>query len=193
MPLTPKQARFVRAYAKTLNGTQAVLDAGYAAKDRQQASQTAWRVMKNPQVREAIQGLEERGKLDNSLSAKRVLEELRRIAFVDVRELYDDEGRLKPIKDWSSEHGAAVQQLDVVSNGNADKGDGKRDRVLKVRTWDKTKALEMLAKHYALTVERTEISGGITVSWLPPQAAATPVVEGTVVKALGPGDDDPGG
>jgi phage terminase small subunit len=190
MALTPKMQRFVRAYAKSLNGTQAALDAGYSVQgNRQKASQIAWRVMKHPEVRKAIDGLQERSKLDNSLSAQRVLEELRRIAFVDVRELYDEDGVLKPIKQWSNEHGAAVQQLDVVSNGNADKGDGKRDRVLKVRTWDKTKALEMLAKHYALTVERTEISGGITVSWLPPESAPAPVVEGTVVRALPPVDE----
>lgn len=185
MPLTPKQAKFVRAYAKCLNGTTAALEAGYASKNRAEAAQKAYRVMRHPLVREAIQGMQDRAKLDDSLSAARVLEELRRMAFVDLRSLYDDAGNLKDIKEWSAEQGSAVQEISLIQ-GNADRSDGKRDRVLKIRLWDKTKALEMLAKHYALTVEKTEITGGITVTWLAPETAPPVAVEGVVVKALPP-------
>jgi hypothetical protein len=39
---------------------------------------------------------------------------------------------------------------------NAAAGDGKTDVIHKVKLWDKVRALELLAKHFALLVERTE-------------------------------------
>ena len=184
MALTPKQQRFVRAYAKTLNATQAAVDAGYAGGDRDRCSQAAWRVMKQPEVRAAIEGLKERATLDGTLSAKRVLEELRRLAFCDLRSLYGDDGHIKPLKDWTAEQGSTIQEAHVAMvNGTP---------VLKVRFWDKTKALEMLAKHYTLTSEKTELTGTITISWLAPERDVPPTVEGEVVKALPPAQDAPG-
>jgi hypothetical protein len=96
------------------------------------------------------------------VSSQRVLEELRRLALADFRSFYREDGTLKPIAEWTAEMGAAVQEV-TVQLGPAG------TRVLKARFWDKTKALEMLAKHLALLVERTEVSGGLTISWLPPE------------------------
>lgn len=189
MPMTPKQKRFVRAYAQSLNATQAAMDAGYCSTSAKTASQAAWRVMRLPEVRAAIEALRARASMDDTLNAQRVLEELRRLAFADVRGLYDDHGQLKPIVEWTQEQGSAVQEVQVALGPAGSK-------VLKVRYWDKTKALEMLAKHLSLLVEKTEVSGGITISWLPPEGApspvATPAVEGEVVassRALPPVGD----
>ena len=43
---------------------------------------------------------------------------------------------------------------------NARAGDGQHtDEVHKFRLWDKTRALEALAKHFGLVTERLEVSG----------------------------------
>ena len=47
---------------------------------------------------------------------------------------------------------------------NATAGDGKIDRVLKLRLWDKTKTLNDLARHFALLVDRVEISGDVSLT-----------------------------
>jgi hypothetical protein len=45
---------------------------------------------------------------------------------------------------------------------------GLMDSVHKVKVLDKTKALEMLAKHFALLVERVELQGEVAFRWLNP-------------------------
>jgi hypothetical protein len=42
---------------------------------------------------------------------------------------------------------------------NAKGGDGHTDKVHKIKLWDKTRALEALAKHFGLVRERLEVSG----------------------------------
>jgi len=179
-PLNARQEAFITRYCVTLNATQAAIDAGYSTPaNRLKGARAAARLMHNARIRERITAFTARRTLSDELSAMRVLEELRRIALFDIRLLFDGQGKLKPIELWTPEQGSMVSQCEVVQ-GNVDKGDGQRDRVVKLRFWDKSKAIEMLAKHYALCVERTEVSGGITVSWLP----AAP--RGEVVDALPP-------
>jgi phage terminase small subunit len=153
----PRHAAFVRAYARTLSPSAAAVEAGYAKKS---AGKRAWYLLRRPEIRDAIAQLQERRLAHENLSAARVLEELRRLAFADLRSLYREDGSLKDIHEWTAEQGSAVQEVSVQQSAAG-------VRVLKVRYWDKTKALEMLAKHYKLTAEHTEVSGGITISWLP--------------------------
>jgi phage terminase small subunit len=79
----------------------------------------------------------------------RVLQEAARLAMADVRALYDEDGKIKPMKDWPDDLAAAVGGFEVVK-GNVDKGDGQYDQVVKLKVWEKTKALEMLFKHLNL-------------------------------------------
>jgi hypothetical protein len=48
---------------------------------------------------------------------------------------------------------------------NAKAGDGVTDTIHKLRFWDKTKALDTLAKHFGLVKERIELDGPITFAW----------------------------
>ena len=50
----------------------------------------------------------------------------------------------------------------------AQSSDGIVDRVHKIKLWDKLKALEMLAKHFALLTEKVEESREIVVRWMEP-------------------------
>lgn len=99
-----------------------------------------------------------------ALSATRVLEELRRLAFADVGVLFDKDGNIRPIHELTREERASIAGLETVIK-NAAAGDGHTDRVLKVKTWDKPRALEMLAKHFGLLTEKVEHSGGLQIEW----------------------------
>lgn len=99
-----------------------------------------------------------------ALSAKRVLEELRRLAFSDVGVLFDENGKLRPIHTMSKEERSAIAGLEVIVK-NAEAGDGHTDTVHKVKVWDKVRALEQLAKHYGLLTEKVEHSGGLEIAW----------------------------
>lgn len=87
------------------------------------------------------------------LSAARVLEELRRLAFADPRQLFDARGNLRPINKLSAEDAAWIGGLDVII-ANAKAGDGHMDTIHKVKLLDKTKALDLLARHFGLLKER---------------------------------------
>lgn len=160
MPLTPKQARFVAEYLIDLNGKQAAIRAGYKPSN---AESTASTLLSDPKVSQAVGAgkatqLEEAG-----LTAARVLEELRRLAFVDLRGFFDAAGNLKPIHELTAEQGSALAGLEVIKK-NAAAGDGVIDTVHKFKVWDKTRTLEALAKHFGLLVERVEHSGGINIT-----------------------------
>ena len=94
----------------------------------------------------------------NKLTAKRVLEEMRRLAFLDMRQFYDAQGKVKPMSEWTEEMGAAIGQTETIIK-NAQAGDGVTDTVLKLKAWDKVRALEGLAKHFGLLLDRVEVSG----------------------------------
>ena len=96
------------------------------------------------------------------LSAARVIEEVRRLAMVDVRSFFNEDGTAKRPQDWTAEQGAAIAGFEVLKKNTA-AGDGVTDTIHKFRLWDKTRALEMLAKHFGLLVERLEHSGDIRI------------------------------
>lgn len=79
----------------------------------------------------------------------RAIREAARLAYSDVRDLYDDKGNLLPIKQWPDHIAAAVGGFEVV-RGNVDKGDGQFDAVIKPRLWDKPKNLELMFKYLKL-------------------------------------------
>ena len=97
-----------------------------------------------PQVKAAA-----RERLADLIDPDRALREAARLAYADIRELYTAEGKLKPIKDWPDDLAASIGGVEFVRR-NVEGGDGHQDDVIKVKAWDKPKALEMLFKHLDL-------------------------------------------
>lgn len=158
--LTPKQERFVTAYLLELNATKAALAAGYGVKA---AKQQGSRLLTNVDVAAAIEAGRTHARQHDALTAERVLEEWRRISFVDTRTFYDEAGNLKPVKDWTPEQGAAVSEFEVIKK-NAAAGDGIIDTVHKIKRFDKIKALDSLGKYFGLNELRVVHSGGLTIT-----------------------------
>jgi len=165
-PLTPKQQRFVAEYLKDLSATQAAIRAGYAAGS---AHVNGPRLLKYPQVKAAIAAKEQRIIQKAELSAERTLEELRRIAFLDPRRFYypaghPQAGMLKPVTELDEEVAACLAGNEV-ARANLNPTDGKRDEewLHKIKYFDKLKALEMLAKHFALLKDIVDVT--VTTDW----------------------------
>ena len=100
----------------------------------------------------------------NELTASRILEEMRRLALVDARKFYDDNGNVKPLSELSADEGAALAGVEVILK-NAKAGDKQTDEIHKIRLWDKTRALEMLGKYFGLLKEHVQHEGGIELKW----------------------------
>jgi phage terminase small subunit len=162
--MTPKQERFVAEYLIDLNATQAAIRAGYS---RHTARQAGAENLSKPVIARAIAAGKKRVTERAELSAVNVLEEIRRVAFCDARAFFDERGNLKTIAQLDAEQGAALAGFEVIIK-NAEAGDGKTDKIHKIKLWDKVRALEMLAKYFGLLTEKTEHSGEISFRWLEP-------------------------
>lgn len=151
--LNEQQQRFVAEYLKDLNATKAAERAGYSKKG---AGQSAHKLLKNTEIRALIDKAQQKRLDAAELSAARTLEEMRRLAFSNVQDLFDEQGELRPIHTLTREQAACIASLEIIMK-NATAGDGKIDRVMKIKVWDKPKVMEMLGKHFALLTERVEI------------------------------------
>lgn len=157
--MNAKQTRFVAEYLIDLNGTQAAIRAGYS---RKTADVIASENLGKPEIAAAVAAGKARQLEGAELSAARVLEEYRRLALVDARSFWDEQGNLKPMSELTAEQGSALAGFEAIIK-NAQAGDGQTDTVHKIKFWDKTRALEALAKHFGLLTERVEHSGGLKI------------------------------
>jgi phage terminase small subunit len=157
--LTSKQQRFVAAYLIDLNATQAAIRAGYSARV---AEQQGYENLRKPEIAKAVAAGKAKQLQQADLSAARVLEEYRRLSFSDLGEMIDELGRLRPLKDLPTSARAAIASVKVTKK-NLTAGDGIMEDVVELKLWDKTRALESLAKHFGLLVERIDVSGTVTL------------------------------
>jgi phage terminase small subunit len=149
--LRPKHARFVQEYLVDLNATQAAIRAGYSAKT---ADREGYRLLRNAEISAAVREGQRAQWAKAELSASRVLEELHRVSLVNIRGLFQADGQLKPMTEWSDEQLAVVASVDIVT---VDREGAPPARVHKLRLWNKVAALDTLAKHFELLKERIEV------------------------------------
>ena len=118
--LSLKQKRFALEYLlNNGNASKAARVAGYSARTARQQGQ---HLLTNVAILELVG--QHLAKAD--LTAPRTLEELRRAAFFDIRELFDARGHLKNIKTLPAEVASALASAEVVRT-NMISGDGKRE------------------------------------------------------------------
>lgn len=147
---TPKQQRFVDEFLRDLNGTQAAIRAGYSART---AESQAWRLLRNARVAAAIQRRREQLAKQAEVSQERIIEELRRVAFADLRELVTWNGTAVTFvasNDLTLEQAAVVASVKAkIIEFDGDDVAGRKIE-LELKTHDKLRALEMLGRHLGL-------------------------------------------
>lgn len=149
--LTPMQMLFVREYLVDLNATQAAIRAGYSAKT---ASEQGSRLLANVKIRQLIeQAMAERAQR-TEITADMVLREFAKLGFSNMKDFTEWGPRgvkLKPSEELPDELAACVSE---VSESFTEAG-----RTLKFKLHDKKGALEAIAKHLGMFVERKEVTG----------------------------------
>lgn len=142
MALTPKQKRFVAEYLVDLNATAAARRAGYSAKT---ADRIGPELLGKTCVSEAIQqAIREREKR-TEITQDMVLRETAKLAFFDIRKMFDKDGKPLDISKLDADTAAALVGLDV--QDVADNDGDYVGFVKKYKMADKLKALELLGKH----------------------------------------------
>jgi phage terminase small subunit len=147
MGLTDKQRVFVKEYMLDLNATQAAIRAGYNERSARSQGQ---RLLTNDDIQKALQSELANRSQRVAVTADRVLSEIAKIAFSDVRKIFNADGSLIPISSLDDEAAACIAGCDLVT---VNKGEGEVEYVAKVKMADKLKALELAGKHLGLFKE----------------------------------------
>ena len=150
--LTDKQERFCQEYIIDLNGSAAVIRAGYSEKF---TSQCAYEHLSKPYILERIQELKAIRSKRTELTQDMVLKELAKIGFSNMRDYasWND----KEVKLVDSHNLTEDQAAGVVNVSQTITKDGGS---IKFKLSDKVNALELLGKHLGLFKEVYDVNMG---------------------------------
>lgn len=164
LKLTAKQERFVEEYLVDLNATQAAIRAGYSEKTAQQIGTEN---LSKPVIADAVAQAQKERAERNEITQDMVLQEYAKIAFHDIRKVTRwgrnpvDEASdnaapnglnmypvsLIPSEEIDDDTASAVQEISLTQTG------------IKIKMHDKKGALDSIAKHLGMFVDRVEHSG----------------------------------
>jgi len=158
------QEAYCKSYIKTPeNQSQAAIDAGFSPNT---AAVKASVMMRDERIQKRIAELMEERNKRNRVSADYVLLRLVEIDQMDVLDILNDDGSLRPIREWPKIWRTTLSGFDLSStimNMNED----SIETILKKIKWpDKVKNLELIGKHVDVNAfkERLEISGTVTIA-----------------------------
>lgn len=150
MALNAKQQRFVEEYLIDLNATQAAIRAGYSAKT---AHSHGSRLLNDVEIAAAISSAKMERAERTGITQDRVLDELAKIGFSDLRKMMTSGGALRLPDDWDDETAGAISSIEVITRPDGEQdAEGRRavEAVHKIRAWDKISALEKIGKHLGM-------------------------------------------
>lgn len=166
--LNEKQKRFCLEYLKDLNGTQAAIRAGYSkGANSDVAGSCAGMLLQRPHIQAFLSKQIAKRNARTEVTAERVVLELARLAFVDLRNFltFDNTGvRLKSSSEISPDDAATLKEISQGPNG------------IKVKLFSKERALDLLARHTGVIdttlgdMDPTELARKA----LPPSSNVTP-------------------
>jgi len=165
-PLTAMMEAYCQSYIKTPeNQTQAAINAGFSPNT---AAVKASNMMRDERVQKRIAELMEERNKRMRVSADYVLMRLVEIDQMDVIDILDDEGGLKPISQWPKVWRTSISAVDINRIRMAMKDDEEdiESTLQKIKWPDKVKNLELIGKHVDVNAfkERLEVSGTVTIA-----------------------------
>lgn len=157
--LNDQQRAFAHRYAIDGNGTLSYLEV-YGVADDNTAAVNARRLLQKPEVAELVASLRQATLDKYKVTAERIVQEYARIAFLDLGELYDDEGKLLPVKKIPEDARRAVAGIEC-DEIEENLGGGIKIVVgytKKVKLSDKRAALFDLAKIHGMITDKQQHS-----------------------------------
>jgi phage terminase small subunit len=152
--LTPKQAAFVREYLIDLNATQAAIRAGYSPKT---SEEQGYQLLRKTSVKAEIQAAMDKRAAKTEVNSDRVLNEITKLAFADIRKVFDESGNLLPVHMLPDEIAASISSIEVVTSKIPGSDPVEVEHTAKIKFWDKRGSLEMLGRHLKLFTDKIEV------------------------------------
>ena len=157
--LNAKQLQFCKEYLIDLNATQAAIRAGYSKKTARQKAHNLFTLV---YIEKEIQRLIKKRSKRTEITIDRVLQELAIIGFLDIRNAFDDEGRLLPIHEMPEDIARALGGIDITTTKTtidiiAEENVREVEQALlkKIKIIDKKGALELIGRHLAMFTDRS--------------------------------------
>lgn len=165
-PLSVLKEAYCQEYIKCPeNQTQAAINAGYSPNT---AAKFASQNMRDERVQKRIAELMAERNKRLRVSADYVLMRLVEIDQMDVIDILDDEGGLKPISQWPKVWRTSLSAMDInrIRMAGKDDEDDIESTLQKIKWPDKVKNLELIGKHVDVNAfkERLEVSGTVTIA-----------------------------
>lgn len=111
-------------------------------------------MLSNVNAQVYIQSKNKKVEVKLELSRERVLLEIARMAYGDIRRVFDNDGHMLHPKDLDDDTAATVKEIEVVEVRTAgdsdDDGPMRTTTIKKLKFHDKPKAIDMLARHLGL-------------------------------------------
>ncbi len=149
---------FAREYVIDFNGARAAQAAGI-----REAGSKVWasRALTKANVRRRVDALLSARATKLEVKAERVLEELAKLAFLDPRNFYNEDGTLKMIHELDADTAACIAGVEYEKlYEHYAKGQSKPiGSTTKIKFHDKGQNLERLGRHLKLFTEKVEVSG----------------------------------
>lgn len=157
--MTDAQKRFCDEYLIDLNATRAYKVAYSRCKKDETANAASSRMLRNVKVQEYISEKQKEIEKRTEVTQDMVIKELAKIAFLDIRKLYTENGQLKNVADIDSDTAGAISSLETLEEyeGYGDDREKIGD-TQKVRLLDKTKALELLGRHLGIFNDKMDVN-----------------------------------
>lgn len=180
--LNHKQKAFATFYVTpgpTLgNATKSAEAAGYSVRT---AYAQGSDLLKHPEVAKLIAAGAEKTVERISRKGADILEELARLGFSDITEIYTDgpkcsecgaeRGTLRHPKDMPLRVRRAIESIEFEELWDGPPGEKfELGRITKIRLHSKTKGLELLGKNLKLFTDKVELSGNVNIAVVDPYA-----------------------
>lgn len=166
--MTDAQKRFCDEYLIDLNATRAYKTAYSRCKKDETANVNGSKLLRNAKVQEYIAEKMKEREQRTEITQDMVVNELAKIAFFNIKEIYNANGTLKEITNINEKTAGAISSIKTLQKAGAMKINIKTDdnipiehiqeQTVEFKTNDKVKALELLGKHLGMFKEQLDIS-----------------------------------
>jgi phage terminase small subunit len=113
----------------------------------------------------------------SAVTQAEIVDELRKVAMFDMRQLFDVDGQLKPIHELDDDTARGLSHFEIIQ---CDSG----GHIMKSVPANKLKALELLGKHRRMFIDRVEQTNvgpsvNVTIDWIKAEDAPPPAEDGS--------------
>jgi len=150
-----RTSRFCQEYVIHYNPEKAAQKAGFPLWT---SASAGTRLLSDPKVRKEIERLQKQISIKLQITQERVLTEYAKLAYSNIKDLYNDDGSLKKISEMDRDTAAIISSLSIGAKKIEDAdGNEKIETYIKdLKIIDKKPALDALAKHLGIFEQESD-------------------------------------